>query len=327
MSNRSPLFFLLVGDPFLRQRKIEFLIKKLIPSEKHLYEILKIDLKETSLDSLIGQARSFSMMAEKQIFLVREPKELKKDDCERLEAYMKKPADWSYLLFEADQLDERHGLQALMKKYGEKIVCDMNDKRRDLDLLHQKIKQENRQMTREAWQLLEERTGGHLTLMDACIEKLLIYVSEKDVIDAPAVLQLSDKLLAYDTFDLTNAIAEKNPKKALEVFEYLYQLEGSGIGVIGLINWQLKRLWQAKVIAKEKGERAVGQNLRISPYRLSGFLRQMASFQLTELEHAFDELFDLDWKLKTGTLNGRIALEAFIVSLASPRQRTPALSV
>jgi len=124
--------------------------------------------------------------------------------------------------------------------------------------------------------------------------------------------------MTYDTFDLTAAVVEKNPKRALEVFQYLYGLEGSAIPVIGLLNWQLKRIWQAKVIATEKGERAVMQVIKISPYRLQGFLKQVAQFSFSELHSAFHQLFDIDWKLKTGALNGRIALEVFIVALATP---------
>ena len=321
MPGQAPLLTLFLGDFYLRRKKIEALINQLIPKENRSFHLIRIDLKEVSTNDLILQARSFPMLGEKQVFWVEGLKEIRKDSVLLLENYFQNPAKWSYLIWEADQLEEGNSLLKLVARFGSRVDCAENERRSGIDLIHRKLKSENRSITKEAWQLLEEKTGGNLTLLDSCIEKLMLYVDEKLPIDLVHATKLVDQFLIYDSFDLTEAISDKNPKKALQVFRFLYHLEGSSIAVIGLLNWQLKRIWQAKAVYEEKGEREVLRVIRISPYRLSGFLRQVERFRFEELERAIEKLFEIDWKSKTGAIETRIALESVIVELASSEEK------
>ena len=320
MPEKAPLLTLFVGDLYLRRKKIDVFLDQILPKENRLLNFLRIDLKETPVSQILTQARSFPMLGKRQVFLIQNPAELKKDQFVLFEEYFQNPAGWSYLLLEAEQLEEGSPLSKLIVRFGERVDCTQNEKRSGVDFIHRKLKSANRTITKEAWQFLEEKTGGNLTLLDACVEKLMLYVDEKIPIDLPATAKLVDELLCFDSFDLTDAICERNPAKALQVFHFLYDLEGNGMMVIGLLNWQLKRIWQAKVISREKGEGAVARTVRISPYRLPGFLRQVSKFGFDELNEAFHQLFEIDRKLKTGAYHDKVALETFIIELASPHK-------
>ena len=327
MSSTPPRLTLLTGDLYLRRRKLETLLGQFLPKEERALNFFRVDLKETNVRSLMTQARSFPMLGNRQVFLVQNLSEIKKDQAPLLEAYFQNPAAHSYFIFDADELEETHPLLGLVSRFGERIDFAQNERRAGLDLIHRKLKSENRTITKEAWQFLEEKTGGNLALLDACVEKLILYVDEKLPIDLAAASKLVDELLLFDSFDLTDAICEKNPKKALSVFQFLYNLEGSGVLVIGLLNWQLKRIWQAKVILRERGEKEIFKTIRISPYRLPGFLKQVARFEFDELERALAKLFEIDWKLKTGAWDEKIMLEAFMIELASLKKQATPLAV
>lgn len=324
-SSKKSFLFLIVGEPYLRRIKADRLIKELLPDENRSFGLIRLDLKETSIEEIITQARSFPMLGEKQVFLIQNAEDLKKERAVQFEAYFEHPAEWSYFILEANALDETHAVSKLALRLGERIECLQNDKRDNIGLIHAKLKAANRSITKEAWQFMEEKTGNNLTLLDSCVEKLILYVEEGKTIDLESAQKLIDQLVVYDTFDLTEAVSEKNPKKALKVFEYLYELEGDGIMVIGLLNWQLKRLWQAKLILDEKGEREMARVVRVSPYRLPAFVRQVNRFQIDELKSALQKLFQLDWRIKTGACLAKPALETFLIELstAKKQQLTP----
>ena len=327
MPSEKSLLTLLTGDSYLRRRKLEILLNQLLPKEERAFNFFRVDLKEAGVQSLITQARSFPMLGERQVFLIRNPAEVKKDQIPLLEAYFQNPTRHSYFIFDAEELAETHPLLGLILQFGERVDFIQNEKRAGLDLIHRKLKSENRAITKEAWQFLEEKTGGNLALLDACVEKLMLYVAETSAIDLAAASKLADELLVFDSFDLTDAVCEKTPKRALQIFRFLYNLEGSGVLVIGLLNWQLKRIWQAKVILRERGEKEIFKTIRISPYRLPGFLKQVARFEFDELERAFAKLFEIDWKLKTGAWNEKVVLETFIIELASRKKEIGLLTV
>ncbi len=320
-SKSSAPLYLFTGDFYLRRKKIDALIHTILPKGERSLHLLRIDLKETSIQNLILQARSFPMLGEKQIFWIENLKELHKDGFTYLEEYFKQPADWSYFILEADKLEEGSAVLKFAAKYGNYVECAENEKRSGIDMIHRKLKSENRTITKEAWQYLEEKTGGNLMFLDSCVDKLLLYTEANSVIELEAAKKLADEFLAYDTFDLTNAICDKKPEVALKIFRFLYDLEGSGIAVIGLINWQLKRIWQAKLIREERGEHEMQRILRISPYRMPYFLKQVSYFSFPELEKAIRTLLELDWTSKTGAFNDRIALESFLIELASPKEK------
>ncbi|MBI4388494.1 MAG: DNA polymerase III subunit delta [Candidatus Omnitrophica bacterium] len=317
MRSDSSHLRLFVGDLFLRKKKIEHTIQQILSSEERAFNLLKFDLETISVENLVMQARSFPMLGRAQVFLVRSFERLKKENVLLLEAYFENPTEWSYFFFESDQVEENHPLLKLITRFGERFDCAPNDRKTGIDFIHQKLKSGGQTITKEAWQFLEEKTGGDFTLLDACIEKLMLYWDQEKPIDVEPARKLVDEFLRFDTFDLTEAICEKNPSKALQVFRYLYELEGTAVPVIGLLNWQLKRIWQAKILTQERGEREMLKFLRISPYRVPTFLKQVARFSFHTLEQAISQLFQIDWKLKTGQMNEQIVLEAFIVKLAT----------
>ncbi len=319
MPSANPLLTLLVGDSYIRRKKIDVLIAKLISAETREFNLFRFNLKETAATEIVRQARSMPMMGESQVFMIQNLQEWKKESAELFEDYFKKPAAWSFFILEADELKPDHAAAKLAARYGKRIDCAEKDHRDVLSLIHQKLKKENCNLTRDAWQMLEEKTGGNLTLLDACVDKLILYAGGKSTIDAETVQSLADKMIEYDVYDLTNALSDKNAKRAIEVFRYLYDLEGSAIAVIGLLNWQLKRIWQAKKILDEEGEGALTRKMKVSPYQLPHLKRQAMRFGDAQLQKAFDQLFDLDWKAKTGALHDQVALEAFLIELCSPK--------
>ena len=111
------------------------------------------------------------------------------------------------------------------------------------------------------------------------------------------------------------------------MFRFLYDLEGSAIAVIGLLNWQLKRIWQAKKLLASEGEGGLTKKMKVSPYQLPHLKRQASRFGWNQLRKAFDQLFDLDWKIKTGACHEKVALEAFLMELGGASAKVQDLEV
>ena len=147
------------------------------------------------------------------------------------------------------------------------------------------------------------------------LDQLILY-AESSQIDAAMVQKLTSEFFRYEPFDLTRALGRKDIPSALQIFRFLYDLTGDTASVVGLLHWQLKRIWQAKKVLAEGGlGRDVSQVCGIPPFRLAAFLEEAKRFELSSVEKLLEALWKIDWGVKKGNLQETAALEAFLASV------------
>ena len=185
-----------------------------------------------------------------------------------------------------------------------------------LEGLRAKLKQFGKTLSPDAWQMLQERLGGSPRLMDMAMDQLILY-SEGPSIDEQSILNLTGEFLRYEPFDLTKALACKDVSEALKIFHFFYDSSGNITNMVGLIHWQLKRIWQAKkILARGGSGEEIGRTLRIPPFRLNSFLNQVRRFDLRTVEKLLETLWKMDWNGKTGACEESVAMEMFLAGVA-----------
>lgn len=276
-------------------------------------------LSETPLEVILAEARTLPFLAPAQIFRIREADKLTKQDLETLEAYLLHPSEASYLLFETTSLDKGTGLFELAKKYGEVTVLEPKEASTSVGiLLEEKVRKAGKRLTRDALNLLLAKMGEEPSLLSSVIEQLITYAGDGPQITAPMVEQFSERIHYPDTFELTRALGSRNLQAALKTIHELLEEEGDLVGLLGLLHWQMRRLWLGRRLMDEKAPVAIIQRkCSISAKQLPFFMRELQRFPIEKLEEALEGLFQLDWSLKTGQVKGREALEAWIVKLVS----------
>ena len=315
MSSKKPFFFLYTGDEFSRRAKIESFLKELLPQALRLTNLFRYYPDDINWKDVLRQAATPSLMGDKQVIWISQAEKIKKSDSAVFDAYCANPAQNVFFIFEAEDLSETHPLRKLSERFGKHIHLGSQDREQGYQFLRAKLKQAGKTMTPEAWQTLEERLGGSQRLMDLVCDQIILY-AEAPVIDGKTVETLSAEYLKYEPFDLTEALAQKDTASALRIFRYLYELAGDSTSVVGLIHWQLRRIWQAKRILSRGGQPdEVGRAVRVPPFRLSSFLGQARQFKSEDIEPMIDRLWQLDWDLKRGLGDDRIAVELFLAAV------------
>ena len=144
------------------------------------------------------------------------------------------------------------------------------------------------------------------------LDQLIIY-SETAEIDEVQVEKLTKAFLQYEPFDLTDAIVRGDISKALQIFHYFAELSDDLTQITGLIHWQLKRIWQTKKILSRGGrESEVAKAVRIPPFRMSQFIRQIERFEIKRIEELLRLLWQFDWDAKKGAVDHETAMEVFL---------------
>ena len=313
---KRPFFFLLTGDEFLRRAKIESLLNELVPSSVRQTNLSRWYGSDLDWFLLFEQARTPSLMGHAQVFWISEADEIKKSDWGAFESYCLKPAPESFFIFESDDLSDAHPLVKLSERLGQHLRFSSKSAEGGTGALKAKLKRFGKTMTHEAWGVFEDRLGASMRLMDAAIDQLILY-SEGPTIDERMVEKLTKEFLQYEPFDLTEALACKNTAEALRIFRFFYDLNGDLPGVVGLIHWQLKRIWQAKrMLNRGSTGNEISRSLRIPPSRIASFLNQVKRFDLQNLEKLLEDLWQLDWNVKRGLSEDLTSMEKFLAGVA-----------
>ena len=323
MPSREPFVFLFTGDEFFRRKKIESLLSELLPvpqgseaASLRSTNLLRFYPDDLDWSLLLAQATTPSLMGGAQVFWISQAHRLKKGDHSAFESYCSQPARGSYFIFEAEELSGTHPLVKLAGRFGKHLHLGRPSSEDRFEVFEGKLKRFGKTLTPGARQVLEERLGASPRLMDIALDQLIIY-SEGSAIDDQAVVGLTREFLRYEPFDLTEALARKDRTEALKIFHFFYEMGDDLTSVVGLIHWQLKRIWQAKkMLMGGAGSDEIARTLRIPPYRLAAFLNQAKRFDLSAVEQLLDALWQLDWSAKKGQGDEQVAMETFLAGVS-----------
>ncbi len=316
MPAAKPFIYLFTGEEFLRRNKIESFLDEVIPGPLRTTNLSRIYADDLDWSNVLSQAATPSLMGGTQIFWISQIDELKKNDFSAFESYCAQPASGSYFVFEADELAATHPLTKLVSRFGKHSHLGLKSGEDGLEALRSKLRRFGKTLTPDAWQVLQERLGASPRLMDMAVDQLMVY-SEGPQIDEQSILGLAGEFLRYEPFDLTEALARKDISKALQIFHFFYEISGDMTNMVGLLHWQLKRIWQAKKILTRGGNQdEISRTLRIPPFRLTSFLNQVKRFDLQTIERLLQALWKMDWNSKTGACEESVAMEMFFAGVS-----------
>ncbi len=167
----------------------------------------------------------------------------------------------------------------------------------------------------EATSLLANFIGNHLRMLANEIDKLATYVGEGKTINADDVRKLSAQVQEARIFDLTDALAQRNRKQALNILHDLLSDGEPPIKLISTITSQVRSLLLVKELS-QKGMRsgAIASTIGMAPFIAEKALRQVGNFTLPQLEGAYRQLLSTDAALKRSRIEPEMALDLLVIS-------------
>ncbi len=174
-------------------------------------------------------------------------------------------------------------------------------------------------ITPEAAAMLANFIGNQLRMLANELDKLATYVGPGAAITVEDVRQLSAQVHeARIIFDLTDALAQRNRKQALDLLHDLLADGEPPLRLISTITSQVRSLVLVKELA--------GDGLRISqivsatgmaPFVAEKALRQVGKFTSSQLEGIYRQLMATDADLKRSRMTPEMALDLLVVNFGN----------
>lgn len=144
--------------------------------------------------------------------------------------------------------------------------------------------------------------GNDLWTLHHTIEQLTAYTS---TITMPVVQKFVQSSLDDDIFHFTDALSEQNAERALKL---LHDQLAAGSNVFYLLT-MLARQIRVLIEVKETG----GKGSSLHPYVIKKAHKHAQRFSLDKLEGMHRQLVDIDYALKSSTVDPELLLDRFVV--------------
>lgn len=232
-----------------------------------------------------------------------------------LSEYAERLPDFTMLVVLVEEpLEASNPLLKAAEKYG-KVQQQTLPKGAALESwINKRAKSLGVKITPGANSLLANFIGNQLRLLANELDKLATYVGPGGTVQEEAVRQLSAQVQEARIFDLTDALAQRNQQKALNILHGLLADGEPPLMLISTITTQVRSLLLVKELA-QKGMRSaqIASALGKAPFIIEKSLRQVGKFSVAQLEVIYRQLLDTDAALKRSRLSPEMALDLLVV--------------
>ena len=317
--NFSQIYLLYGEENYLKKQYKERFVKALLPEGDTMnyahYEGKGIDVRE-----VIDLAETMPFFAERRVFVFENTGFFKSAAGAELADYLKELPETAYFLFVEEEVDKRGKMYKAVKSKGRAVELPFQDENTLKRWVAGQIGRENKRITETDLVYFLNKVGIDMGNITKELEKLFCYALERDVItrediDAVCVTQISNHI-----FDMVNAVAEKQQKKALDMYYELLALKEPPMRILFLLTRQYRGLYQVKQLAqKGYGRKEIAEKAGLHPFAVGKFMEQAKRFQVKELRAILEDSVDIEQRVKTGLLTDTMAVEVFLVKYSQGR--------
>ncbi|MCU0499463.1 MAG: DNA polymerase III subunit delta [Anaerolineae bacterium] len=165
---------------------------------------------------------------------------------------------------------------------------------------------------------LAEVIGDDLRRADNELVKLATFIAPGTLIKDEHVAALTPYVAEANIFNMVDAITEGRGAQALHLLHRLLSdKDQDPFGIFALINRQFRLLLLAKEYLTLGGDaRKLAAGIKVAPYVGDKLAKQSRAFTLAQLEQIYRMLLEYDFKMKTGQLEPKLALDLLVTGLS-----------
>ena len=277
--------------------------------------------KDVNIAEVIDIAETMPFFAERR-FIVMENTGFLKNACPQLADYLKIVPDSTYFLFIENEVDKRGRVYKAIKEKGH--ITELA--RQDADTLTKwilgAVKREGKQIAASTVRYFLEKEGTDMENLQNELEKLFSYTMDKDSITVEDVDAVCTSQIKNKIFDMVDAVALKNQKKALQYYYDLLALKEPPMRILYLKTRQFRILLQTReLMAQGVDRRQIAEKIKVPPFSVGKYQNQAKMFQSKEIEYVLKSAADMEEAVKTGRLLDTLSVELFIMEFSKEKEK------
>ncbi len=310
--------YLLYGEEaYLKKQYKDKLTKAMLP-EGDTVNYAYYEGKGTNPAELIDLAETMPFFADRRLIVV-ENSGFFKNATPELADYIKNMPETACFLFVESEVDKRGKMYKSVKDKGRAVEMGRQDEKTLLYWLAGMVKKEGKQIKESTARYLVAKTGTDMENLEKEMEKLFSYTLGQTEITVQDVDEICTTQITNKIFDMVEAVATKQQKRALHYYYDLLALKEPPMRILYLLSRQFKLLMEVKDLSGRGYEKSqIAKTAGLHPFVAGKYIKQCHSFSKEELRSIMEDAVNMEEMVKTGRLNDRMSVELFIVKYSSP---------
>jgi len=307
--------YLLYGtEIFLIEQELKKIINKYKVDE---ISITKYDLSIDSLKSILDDSMTISLFEETKLIVVNNSNIFnrgKNDDyIELLIQYLSNPNPGTVLVFinPSATIDSTKKISKLIKEKG--VVKELNTTNPN-ELIKNICS--GYKIDRECINLLIDRVGNNISIIENELKKLMIYKLEDKIITKEDIINLTSVNIDTDIFKFIDYIIQKDKDLAMKIYKEMIKQGEEPIKIIALLASKFRLMYQAVELTRSGcSQQDISSTLGVHIYPVKLAIQAGLKYNNKLLLNYLDKLADLDISIKTGKIEPVLGLELFILDV------------
>ena len=271
------------------------------------------DSDNASVKDIIDVCETLPFFAQKRLVIMENTGFLKSSNDE-LADYIKHIPDYLVVVMVEKDVDKRNKVYKAVDSVG--YICEM--KPQTTATLEKWIAgllaKDNLKISREACDLILDKTGAGMDYIRQETEKLVSYCQGRDVVTVEDVEKVCATQTTSHIFDMISAIANKKQQQALDLYYDLLELKEPPMRILYLIVRQFNGILQVKdLMSRGISGKEIASKRGAAPFVVGKYQAQAKYFEMNTLLDALNECAKTEEAVKQGRLNDRLGVELIII--------------
>lgn len=298
--NIKPIYFLMGEEPYYIDKISNFIEDHILEETEKEFNQTVFYGRDVSIEEIIGAAKRFPMMAEKQVIVVKEAQDLSRT-IEDLVPYVANPQQSTVLVinYKFKKLDKRKALYKAIHKIGLVYESKRLYDNQVADWIRRVLNGRKYKIEPKAAHMLVDFLGTDLSKINNELEKLLTILPKETIITPRHIEDNIGISKDFNNFELRKAVGEKNVVKANQIIQYFAQNPKSNplVMTISLLNSFFTQLLIYHGL-QNKSRDHVAKALGIRPFFVIDYITASNNYPMRKTAQVISLLRNADLKSK-----------------------------
>ncbi len=298
--NLKPIYFLMGEEAYYIDSVSDYIEANVLAEEEKGFNQMVLYGRDVTIDDIVGNAKRYPMMAERQVVIVKEAQDLSRS-IEKLAAYAANPQPTTVLVFnyKYKKLDKRKALYKALKKVGVVFESKKLYENQVADWIRRVLSGQNYTISPKASQMLVEFLGTDLSKISNELDKLKIVLPAGTQITPEHIEENIGISKDYNNFELRKAVGERNILSAHKIAHYFADnpKDNPMVVTVSLLFNFFSQLLHLHGLS-DKNPRNVASALKVNPYFVNEYIAAARNYPMRKVSEVIGTLREFDVKSK-----------------------------
>ena len=298
--NIKPIYFLMGEEPYYIDKLSDFIEENVLAEDEKGFNQTVLYGRDVTIEDIIGTAKRYPMMAERQVVIVKEAQDLSKT-IDKLESYAENPMLSTVLVicYKYKTLDKRKKVTKELTKSGIVYESKKLYENQVGEWIKRVLQGKNYGIEPKASAMLVEFLGTDLSKINNELEKLQIILPKGSTITPKDIEENIGFSKDYNNFELINALGSRNQLKAYQIVNYFAENEKANPLVVttGTVFGFFVKLLKYHGL-KDRNPKNVAAVLAVNAYFLKDYDIALKQYPMKKVSQIVGTLRDIDVKSK-----------------------------